>query len=225
MNVLLLCGVVFAMVALGGLALLALVGRRLVRSGVYAAAVAAVGGGYGAALVATSLASHERLLAAGDTKRFCGFYLDCHLGVSVEGVALVPEIGGVRAGGAFHVLTLRISSDAKRATLRPGRMDLVLVDRAGRHIARALAAEAALARERSVSLPLEQDVAAGGSYTATVVFDVPADGATPRLWAREGIGVDRLIERFLIGDEDALLHRRVLQALPRPAEPPGAPRG
>ncbi len=219
MNVLLLCGVVFVTVALGGLALLALAGRQMVRAGVYVAAAALVGAGYGVALVATSLASHERLLAVGDTKRFCGFYLDCHLGVSVEGVALVPEIGGVRAGGAFHVLTLRISSDAKRATLRPGRVDLVLVDEAGRHIARAQAAEAALARERGASGPLEQDVAAGGSYTVTVVFDVPA-GAAPRLWAREGIGVDRLIERVLIGDEDALLHRPVLMALPRPAGGP-----
>ncbi len=225
MNVLLMAGVVFAMAALGGLALVALVGRRLVRAAVYATAAAAVGAVYGAALVATSLLSKERLLAAGETKRFCGFYLDCHLGVSVERVELVPEIGGVRASGAFHVLTLRISSNAVRATLRPGRLHLLLLDAEGREMERAPAAESALALARGDDdQPLERDVVAGGSYTVTVVFDVSAAATAPppRLWAREGIGLDRVIERVLIGDEDALLHRPVLLALPRPEPAEGA---
>lgn len=225
MNVLLLGGAIFVMAALGGLALLALVGRRLVRAALYAAAVAAVGAAYGAALLATSLLSQERLLAAGETKRFCGFYLDCHLGVSVERVELIPEIGGVRASGAFHVLTLRVSSDARRATLRPGRLHLLLLDAEGRQVERARAAEAALARARGeAGQPLERDVVAGGSYTATVVFDVSSASTAlrPRLWAREGFGLDRAIERVLIGDEDALLHRPVLLALPRPEPAEGA---
>lgn len=209
MNVLLLTFVTFAVAALGAMALVALAGRRFLRAGLTAATGAGIALCYGAAVLVTSLVSHERLLPTGETKRFCGFYLDCHLGVAVEGVAVRPAIGELRAAASFRVVTLRISSNARRATLRPHGLDVTLVDAGGNHYDRARDAEAALAAGRT-----ERDVEAGGSYTVDVVFDVPESLMT-RLDAREGLGVDRWIERALIGDEDALLHRRTLLALPR----------
>ena len=41
--------------------------------------------GYGALLGLVSLTSVERTLEPGARYSFCGFYLDCHLGVSIEG--------------------------------------------------------------------------------------------------------------------------------------------
>jgi hypothetical protein len=38
------------------------------------------------------------------------------------------------------------------------------------------------------------------------VFDLPRSVRRPRLQFTEGYWIDRLIELFLIGDEDSLLH-------------------
>ncbi len=44
-------------------------------------------------LLGTSLASHETVLGSGQRKAFCGFYLDCHLGVAVEAVQRTDRVG------------------------------------------------------------------------------------------------------------------------------------
>ena len=86
-------------------------------------------------LVVTSIASRERTLAIGETKRFCGFYLDCHMGVAVERVDTMSRIGEsgdeVRAGGTFYVVTLRVSSDARRVPLHLEQPRAVIVDAEG----------------------------------------------------------------------------------------------
>src|SRR5688572_9988730 len=86
-------------------------------------------------LVVTSIASRERTLAIGETKRFCGFYLDCHMGVAVERVDTMSRIGEsgdeVRAGGTFYVVTLRVSSDARRVALHLEQPRAVIVDAEG----------------------------------------------------------------------------------------------
>lgn len=214
MNVMILLLVAGALALLAALAVASFATHRFARGTLLAGAGGGVALLYGAALLATSLASHERLLAVGATKRFCGFYLDCHLGVAVESVATVPAVDGVRAAGTFHVVRLRVSSNAKRATLRPGRLEVVLVDLGERRLRRSSAAEAALARTRGAATAgLERALPPGGSYTVDLVFDVPDGSVAPRLLVREGIGLDRLIESVLIGDEDAILHKPTLLAL------------
>jgi hypothetical protein len=108
----------------------------------------------------------------------------------------------------------------------PRGLDVALLDLDGRRYERASAAERVLAAPGGPAA-LERPVPAGGSYTVKVVFDVPQDVAGPRLLVREGAGLSRLLERVLIGDEDALWHRPTLLALPRPAPapPPGARTG
>ena len=213
MNVFLLLTTVLA---LGGLALGAVVsittGLRL-RAAALAAVAAGVTAMYGAGLVGTSLASHDDVLPVGATKRFCGFYLDCHLGVTVVNAQSLPVVGTRRASGSYRVITLRVSSNAVRATLQPERLRMLLLGANGKRYARDIAAERELAG--GLDVVLERAIAAGGAYTVQVVFDVPDDVRADWIYVAEGQGPDRIVEGILIGDEDSFLHRKTLLALPQ----------
>lgn len=212
MNVLLLLGTLIGIAGLSLAAILSFaVGARL-RAAVLGVAIAAWTGLYVAGLIIVSLASHETVLATGTTKRFCGFYLDCHLGVAVQNDVLVPTIGDRRSSGSFHVITLAFSSNARRETLTPHDLRIEIVDASGRHYERDLFAEAALFD--GTLGPLARPIRAGDSYSTPVVFDLPRGITEPRLFAGEGLGIDRVIEGALIGDEDSFLHRKVMLALP-----------
>ena len=213
MNVLLFLGTAIALAGLALAALLSLIGRQRIRAAVFGVVGAAWGGVYGAGLLFTSLTSRQMVLHPGETKYFCGFYLDCHIGVAVVGDSVVSGIGGAPARGRFHVVTLQFSNSALRATLRPYDLRLAMIGPDGRRFQRDEHAEDLLAGPAGHD-PLARDIIPGGSYTAQVVFDVPEDAAPARLFVGEGLGIDRVIEAVLIGDEDSFMHRKVLLALP-----------
>ncbi len=163
---------------------------------------------YLGALVAVSLASEERVLAWGSDRKFCGFYLDCHMQIAVTGVEVLDALGGVRADGRFHVVTLRIGSDARAVPMRLRNPRLTVTDETGGRYPRSARGEAALAATRGPLAALTDEVGPGRSYTAAVVFDLPPDACDPRLAVTEGWWADRLVEFLLIGDEDSFLHAR-----------------
>jgi hypothetical protein len=181
-------------------------GKRVVRI-LMLAGVAA----YAGALLATSLASREQILARGDTLKFCGFYLDCHLGVAVEGVGRQDFIGDHRAAGTYYVVRLRVSSDAREATLHLRRPTITVIDAAGQSYPRAADAERALAQ--ATDSMLRQPIAAGASYLVQLVFDLPTAVAEPRLRVTDPAGVGRVLEGLLIGDSDSILHKPTTLAL------------
>lgn len=170
---------------------------------------------YAALLVVTSITSRERTLALGETKRFCGFYLDCHMGVAVERVDTLSSIGdgsdALRAGGTFYVVRLRVSSDARRVPLHLEEPQVVIVDREGYRHERSLEAEERLPTAQLADL--ERPVNAGDSFSRTIVIDVPRDARDLRLHVTMGGPLDRVVELAVIGDEDALLHAPTLHAL------------
>jgi hypothetical protein len=178
--------------------------------------VAGLAGLYLITLVTVSLTSPRQVLAAGQVKRFCGFYVDCHLGVSVDGVRTARTLGGpshpVIARGTFHIVTLRVSSNAIAATLTPYGLLAQVVDDQGRYYRRDRAAERALLGTEG-ERPIEQPIAAGDAYTRTLVFDLPAEAANPALAVSEQGLLDVLIEMLLIGDEDSLFHNPTLLSL------------
>jgi len=188
--------------------------RRPGLAAALAGGVAGVGALYLVVLVTVSLASPRHVLAAGEVKRFCGLYLDCHLGVSVDGVRTASTLGEgerrVTARGTYRLVTLRVSSNAVAATLTPDGLEAQVVDDHGRRYLRDRAAERALL---GAEQGLEAPVRAGGSYTRTLVFDLPADASNPALAVSERGFPDALIETFLIGDEDSLFHRPTLLGL------------
>ena len=166
---------------------------------------------YASLLIVTSLASRGRTLALGETKRFCGFYLDCHMGVAVERVDTMSSIADLRAGGTFYVITLRVSSDAQRVPLHLEQPSIAVVDVEGFRYERSIEAELRLARDQMADL--ERSVEAGHSFTHVVVIDVPHGVRNPRLHVTMGGALDRTAELAVIGDEDALLHAPTLHAL------------
>ena len=166
---------------------------------------------YAGALLATSLASREQVLARGDTLKFCGFYLDCHLGVTVEGVDRQDFIGDRRAAGTYYVVHLRVSSDARQATLHLGRPTIKVIDAAGQSYPRAAGAELALSQ--TTDAMLRQPLAAGASYEIQLVFDLPVKVAEPRLRITDPTGVARVLEGLVIGDDDSILHKPTTLAL------------
>jgi hypothetical protein len=167
---------------------------------------------YVVALAASSLTSHERVLPINHDKQFCGFYIDCHMQVAVQRVDTMRAVGTtgreIRAGGVFYVLTLRVSSTAVAARLRLLDPDIVVRDATGREFLRSAVAESLLAASGAPVVPLTQEIGPGEQFLTTVAFDIPADAPAPRLSVTEGIWADKLIELFLIGDEDSILHKR-----------------
>lgn len=154
---------------------------------------------YLAMLLGSSLTSRERVLGLNEDKKFCGFYLDCHMQVAVTRVDTVRQFGTLKAGGVYYVVTLRVSSDAVAAHLKLLDPQFVLQDEQGRKYERVLT---------PLNDSLTQLIGPEESFTTTVVFDVPDTVQTPRLFVTEGIWADHLLEFLLIGDEDSVLHER-----------------
>jgi hypothetical protein len=188
-----------------------------------AATGAVLGGLYFLALLLVSLTSDERVLGPNQTKEFCGFYLDCHRLVTLVGVERTGRIGAVTAAGVFHVVTLRLGSNARRAVMRTGRMAAEARDDAGRRFTRSPEAERVLAAEGAVGLP-DTAIEPGGMVTTRLVFDLPRDAANPRVYVRDSDPVAVVTEMLLIGDEDSFLHARTTFALGDPREAMRVPR-
>lgn len=175
-------------------------------------------GGYVVLLLGVSILSRPTILESGQRQVFCGVYLDCHLGATVAHVERDSTDEHVR-----FLVTLRIDSDARHADLRLHAPTAVIVDAGGTVYDRDRATEAVLAQNGSPPRPrtaLTQPVSAGDGFTTTLVFTLPPDVERPRLLVREGLGIDRLFESVLVGDDDSLLHAPTYHALtPAPRRP------
>jgi len=171
---------------------------------------------YFVVLTGTSLTSQEKVLDLKERKAFCGFYLDCHLGVSVEAVQRVSHVGQgaeqVQADGVFYLITVRVNNDGMQARLPLRNPKATLIDAYGVTYTRSLEAEQALAEAEAEGVPIAfaRSVSAGHSYTKTIIFDVPSTVRAPKLLVTQGMVLDQFIERFLIGDEDSLFHRKTV---------------
>src|SRR5688572_27680689 len=79
---------------------------------------------YAVMLFGSSLASEEIELWLNEPKEYCGFYLDCHMHTAVTGVRRTKTIGDRTANGEFYVVTVKVFSNAKAATLGFGELKL-----------------------------------------------------------------------------------------------------
>lgn len=209
--------------AVGALALIAFIAHRRNNRGISRLsllAIAAIAVGYTTLLVVASATSREKTLARGDVKWFCGFYLDCHLGLSVDGTETVKSImspsGPVTASGMFHVIRVRLHNSAVNPAINMTLYEPVakVIDAFGNQYPRATNAERALSSASTTAKPLprEMRVSHEPAY-ATLVFDLPADVRDPRLLVTDGWVIDRALEFVLINDENSIFHSRTLLAL------------
>lgn len=153
---------------------------------------------YFAMLIGFSLNSKERELGLNEPKEFCGFYLDCHMHTAVTGIRKAKTIGNKTANGEFYIVKVKVFSNAKQATLGFGGLKLHVVDADGRQYPHSPEVEAP---EPWFTRP----VAAGESFEREVVFDLPVNVVRPRLDMHDD---QSLIEKFVVGDEDSMFHRR-----------------
>ena len=159
---------------------------------------------YAILLFVGSFFSEERTLALNEPKEFCGFYFDCHLHTAVSNVRKAKMLGNKTANGEFYIVKVKVSSDAKQATLGLITVDSKVIDDQKREFRRDLEAETALGEQP----PFDKQISPIESFEKEIVFDLPSDVRNPRLDIREGYGIDHAIEAILIGDEDSIGHRR-----------------
>ena len=155
-------------------------------------------------LLGFSFFSEEKNLGRNEPKEYCGFYLDCHMHTAVSGVRTAKTIGDRTAKGKFYIVTVNVFSNAARATLGLHSVETSVVDAAGNTYYRDELAEA----ELDPQPPFELQIGPEENFDKEIVFDLPTDVKEPRLDIREGYGIDRVIEAFLIGDEDSIFHKR-----------------
>ncbi len=156
---------------------------------------------YTTMLFGVSFASREKTLGLNEPKEFCGFYIDCHLHASVSNVRTAKQFGDRTANGIFYIVRVKISSNARRAELGLHNPEFEVIDGQRRTF------EPVELSHRCGNF-FEQKIPAGGSFERDVIFDLPTDVQNPHLDISEGIGIDKVIELILIGDEDSVFHQR-----------------
>ena len=159
---------------------------------------------YGVMLFGSSLLSKEKTLALNEPKKFCGFYLDCHMHTAVAGVKKAKTIGDKTAKGEFYIVNVQVFSDAVREPLQLAATEAIVIDGQDQTYDRDTDAETRLGSQPE----FETRIGPEESFTKEIVFDLPADVKEPRLDIRDGFGIDIAIEAVLIGDEDSILHKR-----------------
>jgi hypothetical protein len=159
---------------------------------------------YAAMLIGFSLTSREQTLGLNEAKEYCGFYLDCHMHTAVTGVRTAKTLGDLAANGQFYIVTVKVFSNARAATLGLLTVDAHVVDDGGHTYTRDVQAEAQLPQQPA----FEKRIPPVESFEKEIVFDLPMDVKNPRLDMREGYGIDHAIEAVVIDDEDSILHKR-----------------
>lgn len=157
-------------------------------------------------LVTVSVNSADTDLRLKESKSFCGFYLDCHMQTSIIGVRSTKAIGKFAAEGRFYIITVKVSSDAKKARLGLKNVDARIISGRGREFMRRTDAEMALGDRGKI--PFDRRITPDESSEKDIVFDLPADVVAPRLLLTEGSRFERVLEGVMIGDEDSIFHGR-----------------
>lgn len=155
-------------------------------------------------LFGSSLLSKEKTLSINEPKRFCGFYLDCHMHTAVTGVRKTKTIGDKTAKGEFYIVRVNVFSDAVREPLQLIGTEAKVIDGQSRIYTRDTDTEAGLGAQPE----FETRIAPEESFSKEIVFDLPLDAKDPRLDIRDGYGIDTAIEAVLVGDEDSIWHKR-----------------
>ena len=162
-------GCAFAVVGLFG----ALVVRRWAAARAILLALVGYGLLYALGLVAVSALSPQRVIPTGQAQCFD----DWCVAVSHAAQAPTLHVGEqtIGAQGRFLVVTLQVTSTAKRVSQREQIAQVYLVDGAGRRYDISAVGQRALDAAELSGPALDSAIEPGGTFIHTVVFDAPAD--------------------------------------------------
>lgn len=159
-------------------------------------------------LVGFSFNSQKTFLPNNHAKEFCGFYSGCHLKASVTNIRTAKEIGDVKAQNIFYIVRIKIQNDTISETLSMTAPEATMIDEGPRLYSRIEAAEKQL--PLGANIPFNQSIPPGGSFEKEIVFDLTEPAKELNLSFTDTHGINRLIETFLIGDEESLFHQPTL---------------
>jgi len=152
-----------------------------------------------------SLRSRTQVVSRGTPLQFCGFYIDCHLGATVESFEITAGPGG----GLRYVVHVRFANSATRATLSVMNPHAELWDEQGYRLPPVV--------ERlirgPVAIPKGIELGPKAQVTVDLVFTNLYPLIEPKLWLTQGTAVERFTEKLLIGDSESFLHKPVLMAI------------
>jgi hypothetical protein len=153
---------------------------------------------YALALVTVSLSSPQHVLAMGEVRCFDEW---C---AAVQQVRQAPSIGNVKPQQAsFTLVTLQVSSQAKRISQRALDAGVYLLDSSGAHYDISPNAQRALEAAGQAGQPLNSLIDPGGSFSYTAAFDLPAGAKELGLVMAHGAFPGIIV----IGDEQSFLHK------------------
>ncbi len=156
---------------------------------------------YTVVLLSVSLLSPQQTLSMHQDRCFDDWCL------SVEQVVQQPSVGAspmiVAARGEFYLVTVRVSSRAKAINQRALDAQVFLLDASGQHYDPASSGQQALDATGQGGQLLSSELAPGGSFTRTIVFDLPKGLSHLALVVTHGLFPDLLI----IGSEQSFLHK------------------
>ena len=197
----------FLVVVLGLPGLLLAIAMRKRRFAVrLARGLAIYAGLYALLLIGVSLLSPQRVMAMHEVRCFDDW---C---AAVEQVEQRAVIGSLQAQGSFYLVTLQVSSQAKRIRQRALDAAVFLLDEHGKRYLPSEEAQQALEFAGEAGLPLNSWLEVGASFSHTAVFDLPPDATRPGLVISHGAFPGLII----IGDDQSFLHKPTIVNLKLP---------
>jgi hypothetical protein len=165
---------------------------------------------YAAVLVCVSLVRPQQVLALHQDRCFDDWCLSVEQVVQQHTVGSAPLL--VTAHGVFDLVAVRVSSRARRVSQRALDAQVYLVDARGLRYDPDPAGQHALDASGQGGQPLDSELAPEGSFTRTVVFDVPRSASHLALVVTHGLFPDVLV----IGSDQSFLHQPTIIELPSP---------
>lgn len=160
---------------------------------------------YAAVVVAFSLTSERRELALGTDKCF-----DDWCATVSEGHCL-PNPHGV-AGTKLVAVTLRVSNRARQAAFRPSQPRVSLSFLTGSAI-KSAEAQRRFEQQAGPQEDLAKRLLPGDSFQTTLIFEVPFATRQASVVLLEGPAI---VTRFLAGDENSFLHKKMVYPITVP---------
>jgi hypothetical protein len=156
---------------------------------------------YAVVLLSVSLLSPQHTLAMHQDRCFDDWCLSVERVIRQPSVDASPMI--VAARSEFSLVTVRVSSRAKAITQRALDAQVFLLDASSQRDDPSPSGQQALDATGQGGQSLASELAPGGSFTRTIVFDLPKGSSHLALAVTHGLFPDLLV----IGSEQSFLHK------------------